>query len=73
MRITADGHLKVCLFGSDETNLRDPMRDGATDDELLALAHGALSKKHAVLGGHGTMDGVAAQSDTNRPMIKIGG
>lgn len=26
MRITADGHLKVCLFGSDETNLRDPMR-----------------------------------------------
>ena len=26
LRLTADGNLKVCLFGSSELNLRDPLR-----------------------------------------------
>jgi cyclic pyranopterin phosphate synthase len=28
MRLTADGHLRPCLFGSIQTNLRDPLRAG---------------------------------------------
>ena len=27
LRLTADGNLKVCLFGNTELNLRDPLRD----------------------------------------------
>ena len=26
LRLTADGNLKVCLFGNTELNLRDPLR-----------------------------------------------
>ncbi|KAL3909165.1 MAG: hypothetical protein SGPRY_009524 [Prymnesium sp.] len=32
LRLTADGNLKTCLFGSDETSLRDMMREGASDE-----------------------------------------
>ncbi len=28
MRLTADGQLRPCLFGSIQTNLRDPLRAG---------------------------------------------
>ncbi len=31
MRITADGKLRTCLFSLGETDLRAPLRDGATD------------------------------------------
>jgi len=31
MRITTDGQLKVCLFGSAEVSLMDDIRGGASD------------------------------------------
>ena len=31
LRLTADGNLKVCLFGNTEINLRDPLRDLNSD------------------------------------------
>lgn len=34
LRMTADGNLKVCLFGNEEISLRDAMRKGKTDEEL---------------------------------------
>ena len=68
LRVTADGALKVCLFGGREVSLRDALRDGATDAEVLALVQGALSRKAEA---HAGMD-VLAASD-NRPMITIGG
>lgn len=34
IRLTADGNLKVCLFGNSEISLRDAMRQGATDEDL---------------------------------------
>lgn len=34
LRLTADGNLKVCLFGPQEVSLRDAMRQGKTDEEL---------------------------------------
>ena len=40
MRLTADGNLRSCLFAVDETDLRGPMRAGASDDELRALQQG---------------------------------
>ncbi len=35
-RLTADGMWFTCLYASDGTNLRDVLRSGASDDELLA-------------------------------------
>jgi cyclic pyranopterin phosphate synthase len=34
LRLTADGQLRACLFAMYETDLRTPMRYGASDDEL---------------------------------------
>ncbi len=45
VRITADGQLRACLFALEETDLRTPMRDGATDLELEALAREAVWRK----------------------------
>lgn len=68
LRITADGALKVCLFGVAEVSLRDALRSGATDGEVLATVQRALDGKHAA---HAGMDVLAATE--NRPMITIGG
>ena len=69
--MTADGNIKVCLFGSDELSMRDALRGGLTDEELGHLVHAALSRKKFALGGHGDMHGIAKSE--NRPMILIGG
>jgi cyclic pyranopterin phosphate synthase len=37
-RLSADGRLLTCLFAESGPSLRDPMRAGATNDELAALA-----------------------------------
>jgi GTP 3',8-cyclase len=37
LRLTADGQLRSCLFAMYETDLRTPMRAGATDEELEQL------------------------------------
>jgi len=68
IRLTADGALKVCLFGATEVSLRDAMREGATDGELLELVAGALHRK---LPRHAGMLKIAATK--NRPMTTIGG
>lgn len=67
-RIMADGNYKVCLFGTNEISLRDVMRDGATDDDIInIISHAVKNKKKA----HAGM--TELQKTQNRPMIKIGG
>ncbi|HET7677802.1 MAG TPA: radical SAM protein, partial [Candidatus Limnocylindrales bacterium] len=39
-RLTADGRLYTCLFATDGHDLRGPLREGASDDELSALLAG---------------------------------
>lgn len=68
LRVTADGALKACLFGAAEVSLRDALRSGATDADVLALVRSALAGKHAA---HAGMDRLAEME--NRPMITIGG
>ena len=68
LRITADGNLKVCLFGNTEVSLRDAMRAGATDAELLEIVSAAVGRKRA---RHAGMYNLAQME--NRPMITIGG
>jgi cyclic pyranopterin phosphate synthase len=37
LRLTAEGQFRNCLFALEETDLREPLRGGATDDDLEAL------------------------------------
>jgi GTP 3',8-cyclase len=47
LRLTADGQLRACLFSLEETDLRGPLRAGATDDELAELARACIAAKWA--------------------------
>ncbi|CAI5980675.1 unnamed protein product [Closterium sp. NIES-65] len=42
LRLLADGNLQVCLFGPNEVSLRDALRQGATEEELLSLISAAV-------------------------------
>ncbi len=45
LRITAEGQVRACLFALEETDLRGPMRDGASDDELVRLIRRTVWRK----------------------------
>ncbi len=45
LRLTAEGQVRACLFSLEETDLRGPMRDGATDDELAGLIRTTVWRK----------------------------
>lgn len=71
LRLTADGHLKVCLFGSAELDLKAAIIEGRSDTELVELIQAAVRRKHERHGGKKDMHAIARSS--NRPMITIGG
>nr|XP_025718198.1 molybdenum cofactor biosynthesis protein 1 isoform X1 [Callorhinus ursinus] len=66
LRITADGNLKVCLFGNSEVSLRDHLRAGASEEELLRIIGAAVGRKKRQ---HAGMFNIAQMK--NRPMILI--
>jgi GTP 3',8-cyclase len=45
IRLTAEGSLRTCLFSLHETDLRGPLRAGASDDELEAIVRDAVWRK----------------------------
>jgi len=45
IRLTADGKLRTCLFSMHETDLRAPLREGASDAELEAIVRDAVWRK----------------------------
>jgi cyclic pyranopterin phosphate synthase len=45
IRLTADGKLRTCLFSLHETDLREPLRTGATDDDLETAIRDAVWRK----------------------------
>ena len=64
-RITAEGTVRSCLFGDDETDLRGLLRGGASDDELADRWRAAMWGKQA---GHGI-----DAADFVRPLRSMGG
>ncbi len=72
LRLTADGALKVCLFGRAEVSLRDRLRAGASDDDLRATVRAAVQRKKAAHDGTEEIAEAARRAE-NRPMILIGG
>ena len=53
LRLTADGAVRNCLFSDDETSLRDLMRSGGSDDDLVLALRTSVWEK---LPGHGIND-----------------
>jgi GTP 3',8-cyclase len=47
VRLTADGQLRACLFALGETDLRGPMRAGATDEDLEGMIRAGVAGKWA--------------------------
>jgi cyclic pyranopterin phosphate synthase len=45
IRLTADGKLRTCLFSLHETDLREPLRSGASDGELETIVRDAVWRK----------------------------
>jgi cyclic pyranopterin phosphate synthase len=45
VRLTADGRLRTCLFSLNETDLREPLRDGASDADLEEIVRAAVWRK----------------------------
>ena len=69
LRLTADGNLKVCLFGNTEVGLRDPLRNPeVSESDVRELIGAAVKRKKA---RHAGMLNLAQMK--NRPMILIGG
>jgi GTP 3',8-cyclase len=68
VRLTADGQVRNCLFARTESDLRGPLRAGASDTELADRWRRAVAGK---LPGHGINDPSFLQPD--RPMSAIGG
>jgi cyclic pyranopterin phosphate synthase len=42
VRLSADGRLRLCLFGDHEIDLRTPVRAGASPDEIADILRGAM-------------------------------
>jgi cyclic pyranopterin phosphate synthase len=54
VRLTADGRLRLCLFGDHEIDLRAPLRAGATEGEISGILRSAMlikpERHHLKLG-----------------------
>ncbi|MGH7838495.1 MAG: hypothetical protein ACREQC_11825 [Candidatus Binataceae bacterium] len=68
MRLSADGQLRLCLFGDNQIDLRSPLRAGASRAELVDIFRGSMfikpERHHLRLG---------EQSSRMRAFSEIGG
>ena len=67
LRLTADGKLRLCLLHEDEIDLREPLRSGASIEELKTIIADAIARKPKGhnLGKEGYHKG--------RPFSQVGG
>jgi GTP 3',8-cyclase len=68
IRLTAEGELRTCLFSMTETDLREPLRSGATDAEIEEIIRDAVWRKE--LKHHVNDPGFVQPA---RTMSRIGG
>jgi cyclic pyranopterin phosphate synthase len=72
IRLTANGHIKNCLFSTNETDLLTPFRAG---ESIVKLIEQSIGSKKLLRAG---MDSIEKMTDANnhsgnRSMISIGG
>jgi cyclic pyranopterin phosphate synthase len=68
IRLTADGHLRYCLFAIEETDIRALLRNGSPDEAIVAAIRASVSAKwigHEINSAHFV--------PPPRPMYSIGG
>ncbi len=72
LRLTADGKMKNCLFGREEMNLLEALRN---NQDISSLILASVKNKHAVMGGQFKNGYLQTETDQiiNRSMIDIGG
>lgn len=68
LRLTSDGFLRTCLFAHEETDLLNPLRGGASDDEIAEIIREAVKAK-----GPGHAIGLREFEQPVRFMSRIGG
>ncbi|MCZ2150794.1 MAG: GTP 3',8-cyclase MoaA [Bryobacterales bacterium] len=68
IRLTADGHLRYCLFAIEEMNVKDLLRSGAGDEEIAGLIRANVRAKW--IGHEINTKGFVPPP---RPMYAIGG
>ncbi len=73
LRLTADGRLHPCLASTTEVDLRGPMRDGASDDELAGLFAAAVRLKPECHHMGDEAAGADSGEASRRRMHRIGG
>ena len=73
LRLSTDGQVFTCLFATRGTGLRDPMREGATDDDLREIISGLWTRR----ADRYSEERAAATPNISRPakveMYQIGG
>jgi cyclic pyranopterin phosphate synthase len=67
LRLTADGKLRLCLLREDEIDLREPLRRGASVEELKDIITKATAAKPK---GHQLAEGIVHKG---RPFSQVGG
>ena len=68
LRLTAAGHLRPCLFSPQEVDLKGPLRQGASDQDLGRLFQQAIELKTCSPPTHLTKPALPGP-----PMVSIGG
>jgi GTP 3',8-cyclase len=69
LRITADGKVRTCLFSSEETDLRQALREGAPRQKIIEIIRLAISKKPE----KHELSSTVFRKCISRPMFSIGG
>lgn len=72
IRLTANGHIKNCLFSSTESDLITPLRKG---NSIKPIIERSIRSKHYIRGGMDTIEKLKDSKlhSLNRSMITIGG
>ncbi|MBE7489162.1 GTP 3',8-cyclase MoaA [bacterium] len=68
LRLSATGGVKTCLFGPEDGNVRNLLRDGATDAEIETFIRQCLDRKPS---GHQSFN--EGEFLVESPMVAIGG
>jgi cyclic pyranopterin phosphate synthase len=71
--LSADGKLYTCLFASEGFDLRAPLRDGASDDELYKLLVDRWSRRDDRYSELRWRQRAEEDAETKIEMFQIGG
>lgn len=72
MRLSTEGQIYTCLFATKGTDLKNPMRNGASDDELEQIVYGTWHKRTDRYS-EDRADGVTTDDGDKIEMYYIGG